>query len=90
MNANNTKEIIHNCKQKVLDCYEKHKTLTGPLNCAKFRVQLDKILTTYLIHYAQKDSEMCSLIQWVVHYQDKKLDENMSMPSQNDTLNQVH
>ncbi len=90
MNVISTNMIVNDCKKKVLDCYKQHKALTGPLNCAKFRVQLDKILTSYLIHYAQRDSEMRSLIQWVVHYQDKKLDENMSLPSQNDTLNQIH
>ena len=73
-------------------CYEEYKLLTGPLNCAKYRVQLDKILFLHLVRYAQNNPEMNALIKWVALFQDKKLTEAMELICQKSkkNANKIH
>ena len=71
--------IVNDCKKMTYTCYEEYKLLTGPLNCAKYRVQLDKILLSHLVRYAQNNPEMNALIEWMALFQDKILTENMEL-----------
>lgn len=81
-----TKEIIKKCKQKISDRYQEYLHSPGAIQFAKYQTDLERILSAHLKKYAENNSEMEELLDWVNLFKNEVMNDNIDY-LQKDLLN---